>query len=236
MTTNQRSSFAAELARLARKHKGSGRAQAVTKNGCTVLFTGMWGENVGAIVITDPDGHEVQRADGWKLSKTAEVAAFLWDVLEKEKARAAERERLAGLKSVNLTTMDATGPASNRKTSRYHLTPGQLAQLLALAEQMAAENTAAPASEDVANTPPAAPVTAREAAEAADALFHAVLATARETASGAPDDDLMLQLPDMSPRDALTVLRQVYLPPTLSGPLADALAVLAPHTYAPQTD
>ncbi len=51
-----------------------------------------------------------------------------------------------------------------------------------------------------------------------------------------PPTTPMVQLPDMSPRDALTVLQQVSLPPTLSGPLADALAVLAPHTYAPQTD
>ncbi|MGX1887066.1 hypothetical protein [Streptomyces sp. NPDC055287] len=93
------------------------------------------------------------------------------------------------------------------------------------------------------STPPPAPAATRTAAETADALFHAVLDAARETASGAPDDhdhdhdrDLMLQLPDMAPRDALTALKQVFLPPALSGPLADALAVLAPHTYAPQTD
>ncbi|MFF1678760.1 hypothetical protein ACFVYG_22305 [Streptomyces sp. NPDC058256] len=142
MATDQRSVFAAEIASLARKYKGAGRAQAVTKNGYTVLFTGMWGEEVGAIVITDPDGHEVRRADGWKLGRTAEVAAFLWDVLEKDKVRAAERERLAGLKSVSITSVDAIGPASSKETSRYHLTPGQLAQLLTLAEQMAAANAA----------------------------------------------------------------------------------------------
>jgi hypothetical protein len=148
MATEQRSVFAAEIASLARKYKGADRAQAVTKNGYTVLLTGMWGENVGAIEITDPDGHHVRRADGWKVGKTAEVAAFLWDVLEKDKARAAERERLAGLKSVSITSVDAIGPASSKETSRYHLTPGQLAQLITLAEQLAAENTAVLAAEE----------------------------------------------------------------------------------------
>ncbi len=148
----------------------------------------MWGNNVGAIVITDPDGHEVRRADGWKLGETAEVAAFLWDVLEKHKARAAERERLAGLESVSITSVDAIGPATTRETSRYHLTPKQRAQLLTLAEQMAAENTAATTAENIANTTPLAAPAAPRAAAAADALFHAVLDIARETASGAPDD------------------------------------------------
>ncbi|MEV6676243.1 hypothetical protein AB0N09_05150 [Streptomyces erythrochromogenes] len=147
MATDQRSAFAAEIASLARKYKGAVRAQAVTKSGYIVLLTGMWGEDVGAIVITSPDGHEVRRADGWKISKTAEVAAFLWDVLEKDKARAAERERLAGLKSVSITSADAIGWASNKETSRYHLAPAQLARLLTLAEQMAAENTVVPAEE-----------------------------------------------------------------------------------------
>ncbi|MET7487121.1 hypothetical protein [Streptomyces sp. NPDC005538] len=147
MATDQRSAFAAEIASLARKYKGAGRAQAITKNGYTVLFTGMWGGDVGAIVITDPDGHEIRRADGWKVGKTAEVAEFLWDVLEEDKARAAERERLAGLKSVRITSADAIGPASSKETSSYHLTPGQLALLLTLAEQLAAANAAATTAE-----------------------------------------------------------------------------------------
>ncbi|MEU9764044.1 hypothetical protein AB0D98_30930 [Streptomyces sp. NPDC047987] len=144
MATDQRSAFAAEIASLARKYKGAIRAQATTKNGYTVLFTGMWGDDIGAIVITDPDGHEVRRADGWKVAKTAEVAEFLWDVMEQDKARAAERERLAGLKSVSITSADAIGRVSSRDTSRYHLTPGQLVELLTLAEQMAAANAPVP--------------------------------------------------------------------------------------------
>ncbi|RNG27164.1 hypothetical protein [Streptomyces botrytidirepellens] len=147
MATNQRSAFAAEVARLARKYKGSGRAQTTTKNGYTVLFTGMWNDNVGAIDITDPDGHNVRRADGWKVGKTAEAAKSLWDELEKDKASAAKRERLAGLKSVSITSTDAIGPTFSRETSRYHLTPEQLAQLLAQAEQMAAANAAVTAAE-----------------------------------------------------------------------------------------
>ncbi|KNE83300.1 hypothetical protein ADZ36_05520 [Streptomyces fradiae] len=102
----------------------------------------MWGEDVGAIVITDPDGHEVRRADGWKVGKTAEVAEFLWDEMEHNKARAAERERLVGLKSVSITSTDATGHTPGRTTSRYHLTPEQLAQVLSLAERLAAANAA----------------------------------------------------------------------------------------------
>ncbi|MER5860536.1 hypothetical protein ABT131_33825 [Streptomyces sp900105245] len=100
MANDQRSAFAAEIGSLARKYKGIGRIEATTKNGYAVLLTGMWGEDVGAIVITGPDGHEVPRADGWKAGKTAEVAELLWDVLEEDKTRAAERERLASLKSV----------------------------------------------------------------------------------------------------------------------------------------
>ncbi|MER5617684.1 hypothetical protein [Streptomyces sp. NPDC002215] len=142
MATDQRRVFVSEIASLARKHKGSGRAEAITKTGHTVLLTDMRGEDVGAITITDPDGHEVRRADGWKVGKTAEVAEFLWDVLEEDKARAAERERLAGLKSVNITSADATGRVPGKESTRYHLTPEQLVQLLTLAAQLASANTA----------------------------------------------------------------------------------------------
>ncbi|MCX4681375.1 hypothetical protein OG413_39965 [Streptomyces sp. NBC_01433] len=142
MATDQGSAFAAEIARLAKKYRGVDRAQTTTKSGHTILLTGMLGGNVGAIDITTPDGHKVRRADGWKVGETYEVAKFLWDLMEQDKARAAERERLAGLKSVSITSANATGPASNRKTSRYHLTPEQLAQLLTLAEQLAAANAA----------------------------------------------------------------------------------------------
>jgi hypothetical protein len=147
MAMDPRSAFAAEIASLARKYKGADSAQTATRNGYTVLLTGMWGENVGAIVITDPDGHEVRRADGWKVGKTAEVAEFMWDVLERDKARAAERARLAGLKSVSVVSADAVGPAFSKETSRYHLTAEQLGQLLALAEQLAAENAPGSAAE-----------------------------------------------------------------------------------------
>lgn len=137
-----RSAFATEIAALASKHKNAGQAQTVTNTGHTVLFTGMWGDHVGAIDITAPDGHRVRRADGWKIGKTEDVAAFLWDVMEQDRTRAAERERLAGLKPVSITSADAAGHAPGRTTSRYHLTPDQLAQVLALAERLAAANAA----------------------------------------------------------------------------------------------
>ncbi|MEV0966778.1 hypothetical protein AB0J25_30115 [Streptomyces sp. NPDC049910] len=137
-----RGAFVTELAALARKHKNAGQAQMVTTTGHSVLFTGMWGDRVGAIDITAPDGFSVRRADGWKTGKTEEVAAFLWDVMEQDRTRAAERERLAGLKSVSITSADAAGHSPGRTTSRYHLTPEQLAQVLALAERLAAANAA----------------------------------------------------------------------------------------------
>jgi hypothetical protein len=148
MGTDERSAFAAEIASLAKKHKNVVRAQATTKGGYTVLLTGLWGESVGAIDIATPDGHEVRRADGWNIGKTAEVAEAMWDALESYRARAAERERLAGLKSVSIASVDAIGSASGKETSRYHLTPDeQLAQLRALAEQMASANVAVTADE-----------------------------------------------------------------------------------------
>ncbi|MET7498504.1 hypothetical protein ABZV61_38610 [Streptomyces sp900116325] len=69
MARDQRSAFAAEIASLARKHKGADRAQTITKSGYTVLLTGMYGGNVGAIDITDPDGHKIRRADGWRSAR-----------------------------------------------------------------------------------------------------------------------------------------------------------------------
>ncbi|MEU6293088.1 hypothetical protein [Streptomyces sp. NPDC046988] len=140
--TDLRGAFATEIAALARKHKNAGRARMVTTTGHSVLFTGMWGDRVDAIDITAPDGHRVRRADGWKTGKTEEVAAFLWDVMEQDRTRAAERERLAGLKSVSITSADAAGHSPGRTTSRYHLAPEQLAQVLALAERLAAANAA----------------------------------------------------------------------------------------------
>ncbi|ELP65728.1 hypothetical protein ACOT81_38680 [Streptomyces sp. WI04-05B] len=135
-----RSAFATEIAALAKKHKNSVRAQTVTRTGHTVLFTGMWGDHVGAIEITAPDGQRIRRADGWKIGKTAKVAVSLWDEMEQDRARAAERERLVGLKCVSITSADVTGQTHGRETGRYHLTTEQLAQVLALAERLAAAN------------------------------------------------------------------------------------------------
>ncbi|MFJ9901204.1 hypothetical protein ACIQPR_48695 [Streptomyces sp. NPDC091280] len=137
-----RSTFATEIAALAGRHKNSVRAQTVTRSGHTVLFTGMWGDHVGAVEITAPDGQRIRRADGWKIGEIAEVAAFLWDAMEQDRARAAERERLVGLKSVSITSADVSGQTHGRETGRYHLTAKQLAQVLALAERLAAANTA----------------------------------------------------------------------------------------------
>ncbi|MFF9158292.1 hypothetical protein ACF1AB_39395 [Streptomyces sp. NPDC014846] len=50
MANDQRSAFAAEIANLARNHKGIGRIEAITRNGYSVLLSGMWGEEDGAIV------------------------------------------------------------------------------------------------------------------------------------------------------------------------------------------
>ncbi|MFI5867141.1 hypothetical protein [Streptomyces sp. NPDC051546] len=84
-----------------------------------------------------------------------------------------------------------------------------------------------------ADTPPAT----EAAAEAAHTLFHAVLNEAREVASDDPDDsDLMLQVQDMAPHDALAALKKAFLPSDLIEPIADALALLAPHTYTPTPD
>ncbi|WP_237409008.1 hypothetical protein [Streptomyces sp. M2CJ-2] len=88
-----------------------------------------------------------------------------------------------------------------------------------------------------ADTPPPVVHETAAAAEAAHALFDAVLRAAREKASDAPDDyDLMLQVQDMDTPDALAALKKAFLPSDMIEPIADALAVLAPHTYAPHTD
>ena len=143
MATDQRSAFAAEIGRIARTNKSGSRAEGTTKDGHRVLLTGLWNNEVGAITITAPDGIEVGRADGWKIGETAEVAAFLWDVMEKDRAQAAKRQRLAGLKAVTIAAANALAPASGSKaSSSYHLTPEQLDELLKLAAQMAAANSA----------------------------------------------------------------------------------------------
>jgi hypothetical protein len=85
------------------------------------------------------------------------------------------------------------------------------------------------------NTPaPGATPAADAAAEAAHTLFDAVLRAAREVASDDPDDyDLMLQVQNMDAPDALAALKNASLPSDMIDPIADALALLAPHTYSP---
>lgn len=72
------------------------------------------------------------------------------------------------------------------------------------------------------------------AEEAAHTLFDAVLRAAREVASDHPDDaDLMHEIQDMDAPDALAALQNASLPSDMIGPIADALVLLAPHTYSP---
>lgn len=72
------------------------------------------------------------------------------------------------------------------------------------------------------------------AEEAAHTLFDAVLAAAREVACDDPDDaDLMHEIQDMDTRDALAALKDASLPSNMIGPIADVLALLAPHAYGP---
>ncbi|MET7490527.1 hypothetical protein [Streptomyces sp. NPDC005538] len=86
-----------------------------------------------------------------------------------------------------------------------------------------------------AQTPAETAAEASEAAEAAYVLFDAVLRAAREKASDDPDDfDLMCQVEDMDAPDALAALRKACLPSDMIEPIADALALLAPHAFGPQ--
>ncbi|MFJ5635239.1 hypothetical protein ACIQF5_21710 [Streptomyces goshikiensis] len=71
-------------------------------------------------------------------------------------------------------------------------------------------------------------------ADAAYALFEEVCRAAWAKASDDPDDyDLMLQVNDMVPADALQALKESCLPSPLIEPIATALMLLAPGTYAP---
>ncbi|MEU5201109.1 hypothetical protein AB0G86_44935 [Streptomyces scabiei] len=73
------------------------------------------------------------------------------------------------------------------------------------------------------------------AAEAAYTLFDAVLRAAREVASDDPDaHDLMRRVEAMDAPDALAALKKAFLPSDMIEPIADALALLAPHTFTPQ--
>ncbi|MFI0813487.1 hypothetical protein [Streptomyces echinatus] len=72
------------------------------------------------------------------------------------------------------------------------------------------------------------------AEEAAHTLFDAVLRAAREVASDQADDaDLMHEIQDMDAPDALAALKNASLPSDMIDPIADALVLLAPHTYSP---
>jgi hypothetical protein len=77
---------------------------------------------------------------------------------------------------------------------------------------------------------PAAPTAG---AEVAYTLFDAVLRAARERASDTPDDyDLMGAIDGMDAPDALAALKEACLPSDMIEPVAEALALLAPHTFA----
>ncbi|MGZ2361456.1 hypothetical protein LRE75_33060 [Streptomyces sp. 372A] len=43
----------------------------------------------------------------------------------------------------------------------------------------------------------------------------------------------MAEIQDMDAPDALAALKNAYLPSDMIGPIADALVLLAPHTYSP---
>lgn len=79
-------------------------------------------------------------------------------------------------------------------------------------------------------------VNAEQAADVAHELFEEIRRTAWEKASDDPDDyDLMIRVNDMPPSDALAALKDANLPSRLTEPIAAALALLAPDTYAPHT-
>lgn len=105
------------------------------------------------------------------------------------------------------------------------------AELHAAADQAAARVTPHLAALTT-NTPPPAPA---ETIETARILYDAVLRAARETASDDPDD-YAFQVEDLAPHDVLADLKKASLPSNLIEPIAEALALLDPHTYAPQAD
>lgn len=73
--------------------------------------------------------------------------------------------------------------------------------------------------------------------EAAYTLFDAVLGAVRDKASDDPDDyDLMLQVEDMAPREALAALKEAFLPSEMIEPIVDALALLVPDAFTRQAD
>ncbi|MGX1886789.1 hypothetical protein [Streptomyces sp. NPDC055287] len=78
---------------------------------------------------------------------------------------------------------------------------------------------------------------AQHAADVAHELFEEIRRAAWEKASDDPDDyDLMIRVNDMTPSDALAALNDANLPSHLTGPIAAALALLAPDTYASHAD
>ncbi|MFI6278033.1 hypothetical protein [Streptomyces sp. NPDC050988] len=118
---------------------------------------------------------------------------------------------------------------------RTHLLVRRLAdaELHAAADQAAARVAPYLAALTTHTPPPAQ--TPAETAEAAYVLFDAVLRAARETASDDPDDaDLMCEVEAMDAPDALAALRKACLPSDMIEPIADALALLAPHAFTRQ--
>ncbi|MFF8431010.1 hypothetical protein ACF07Y_38935 [Streptomyces sp. NPDC016566] len=78
---------------------------------------------------------------------------------------------------------------------------------------------------------------ADQAADVAHELFEEIRRAAWEKASDDFDDyDLMTRVNDMPPNDALAALNDANLPSHLTRPIAAALVLLAPDTYAPHTD
>ncbi|KOV94620.1 MULTISPECIES: hypothetical protein [unclassified Streptomyces] len=76
-----------------------------------------------------------------------------------------------------------------------------------------------------------------QAADVAHELFEAIRKAAWEKASNDFDDyDRMLLINDMTPSDALAELKDANLPSRLIGPIAAALELLAPDTYAPRAE
>ncbi|MEU5201113.1 hypothetical protein AB0G86_44955 [Streptomyces scabiei] len=74
-----------------------------------------------------------------------------------------------------------------------------------------------------------------QAADVAHELFEEIRRAAQEKASDDFDDyDLMIRVNDMAPSDALAALKAADLPSHLTGPIAAALVLLAPHSYAPR--
>jgi hypothetical protein len=138
---DQRAQFTAEIARLAKRNRNRGRVEELISTGHMVLLTGLWGDQVGAVKVTAPDGEVFGRADGWKVAATARAAEPVWDAIVSSAQIAERNKRLAHLLAVKLSSVPfEPGPDMPRTTTRYRLTPEQFAELCALAERMSAEH------------------------------------------------------------------------------------------------